>query len=143
MNELFAHPYQLNLAKVTFGQTDKGFDLLVDTGSTWNWVNSCGVGEIGACPSFFMDMRKQTNMHCTGKTKFIKYGIGSVEGEICNINIGFLGLDYQAKMPFIANTRTYSGSKPKYDGILGLGPKDESAGPLIMDFLFGEGHFSI
>ena len=78
MNELYSHPYVLNLVKVTFGLQDKGFDLLVDTGSTWNWVNACALDESGNCPPFFLDMRKQTDLECTGETKYIKYGLGSV-----------------------------------------------------------------
>ena len=94
-------------------------NLLVDTGSSWTWVAG-------------FDRNASPTLKCTNQTKFIQYGIGFINGEICYDNVG-LKLNFTANMPFIvADQKTHF---ERYDGILGLSPKDESAGPLLPDYL--------
>ena len=49
----------------------------------------------------------------------------------------FMGVtsDVNVKMPFLINNVNYR-YIPQFLGILGLSPKDESAGPLLIDYLY-------
>ena len=60
--------------------------------------------------------------------------MGSMTGDIIS---DFLGVseDAKVKMPFLINSVNYQYS-PSMKGILGLSPIDESAGPLLIDYLF-------
>jgi hypothetical protein len=82
------------LARITFGKSSNSseeqqtFNLLVDTGSSWTWVNSCNKAynpywTKNKCPSYYFDMTKSTTLKCSKNTKYIKYGVGEINGNIC------------------------------------------------------------
>jgi len=73
-------------------------------------------------------------MEYSGEEKFIKYGIGSMKGDIVTDFMG-VASDVNVKMPFLINNVDYEFT-PEFLGILGLSPKDESAGPLLIDYLY-------
>jgi hypothetical protein len=93
------------LARMSFGKGNKQeFNLLIDTGSTWTWVNTC-MDEDDDCPPYFFDIHKDPENHdCTENRKRIVYGMGSIDGQICNGLIELSGVDdkFSVKMPFIA-----------------------------------------
>ena len=126
------------LAKVSFG-LDQVFNLLVDTGSSWNWVNSCHSESPGECPDYFYDLEMSSSVECGTETKHIKYGIGEIEGPICTDYIGLYGMDesLSVQMPFIARSVNPYAEQPFFDGILGLAPNDESSGPLLIEYIYG------
>jgi len=66
--------------------------------------------------------------------------LGEIEGEICTDYLWVTGLDetFKVKTPFIARNVTPYEIAPYFDGMIGLAPKDESSGPLIVDHLFKE-----
>ena len=63
------------LAKITFGKTElknetQTFNLLVDTGSSWTWVNSCNKAfnsywKYNDCPKYYFDMTKSSTIKCS------------------------------------------------------------------------------
>ena len=81
------------LARITFGVSvnkseEQTFNLLVDTGSSWTWVNSCNKAynsywNENSCPFYYFDMTKSTTLKCSKRTKYIKYGVGEIDGNIC------------------------------------------------------------
>jgi hypothetical protein len=83
-------------AKISFGTPNtQTFDLLADTGSSWNWVYTCSKSIKGfnrqiktlvpeVCPKYYFDPSKSSTIDCTGKQKYIKYGSGATIGEICS-----------------------------------------------------------
>ena len=62
-------------------------DLLVDTGSSWTWVQG-------------FDRDASITLRCTNQTKFIQYGIGQINGEICYDYVGLYD-NFTANMPFL------------------------------------------
>ena len=44
-----------------------------------------------------------------------------------------------AKMPFLEKLINMDEGRSIYDGIMGLAPRDESAGPLLIDYLYEQG----
>lgn len=61
------------------------FNLFVDTGSSWTWVNTCDpianpFWKTKTCPSFYLNIDGATSIKCTNKNKFIIYGSGLVAG---------------------------------------------------------------
>ena len=103
------------------------------------WVASCGTDWDGkGCPEELFDENGQSGLVETNQTKKIVYGDGEIDGYIVydEVSVG----NYTANMPFLTNRIPYfSGSQPlpPYSGIVGFAPRDESAGPLIMDYLSG------
>lgn len=121
--------------------------MLADTGSSWTWVYTCGDNflgysskpdEDGTCPYYYFDSKKSSSNTCTDKTKYIKYGKGSASGKICHDVIKVSNTaDMQVKMPFVENKVMFDFGRQQWDGILGLAPVDESAGPLLVPNLYG------
>lgn len=66
-------------AKISFGTPNtQTFDLLADTGSSWNWVYTCSKSIKGfnrqiktlvpeVCPKYYFDPSKSSTIDCTGK----------------------------------------------------------------------------
>lgn len=44
-----------------------------------------------------------------------------------------------ARLPFLEKMMNFDEGKSIYDGIFGLAPRDESAGPLLIDNLYEQG----
>lgn len=134
-------------AKLTVGKTESPlnstFNFLVDTGSSWNWVHSCNPDKFAfwtnhTCPYFRVN--ESSTLECSEERKYIQYGSGEVEGPICQEDLLVYGTDdMEAHMPMILHEMP-RGFKRKgfvtYDGILGLSPDDESAGPLYINYLY-------
>lgn len=86
------------LTKLSVGtpSDSQTFDLLVDTGSSWNWVNTCS-GEFqtyrdqaknnATCPSYYFDSKKSPTLSCSSEQKYIRYGSGATLGTICEDEI--------------------------------------------------------
>lgn len=90
------------------------------------------------CPKYYFDPSKSQTIDCTGRQKYIKYGSGATVGEICSdyLQVHNTG-DMKARMYFIESVIKFDyGFPPFFGGILGLSPKDESAGPLFIDYLY-------
>ena len=87
-------------------------------------------------------MLDSSSFRNTGETKVIRYGIGSSEGPICLDTIRFANHESIKADDFKFFIQTdYYGDTYDYDqlewmGIMGLAPRDESAGPLIMEYLY-------
>jgi hypothetical protein len=126
--------------RVQVGSSKQTFNLLIDTGSSWNWINACNFNKTSdaACPEFFFNPNRSSSLQCSGDIKKINYGLGETEGYICtdSIEIDGLGSSSSVKMPLIMRQGPVYIDQPNFDGILGLSPQDESAGPLIMNYLF-------
>jgi hypothetical protein len=112
--------------------------LLVDTGSSWIWVASesclsqqtdinCYISSEAFHPSSSLTLER------TKDTKSIKYGTLQVEGAVVHDNVRFAPIGPVVdQMPFIMVD--YIQNFPFF-GIIGLAPKDDSAGPLFIDYL--------
>jgi hypothetical protein len=55
---------------------DQTFNLLADTGSSWNWVKSCDKDEYAywqnnQCPEYYFDQAVSSTLECTDKNQFI------------------------------------------------------------------------
>lgn len=145
------------LAYIQFGtpgynQSDQQFGLLADTGSSWIWVYTCDFTEESSpmiqmfkkikkkCPEYYFNPQNSTTIQCTGEKKAAKYGSGKIRGEICN---DFLKVnntdDMKARVPFLEEKAQVDFGPSRWDGILGLSPSDESAGPLLIPNLFDQG----
>ena len=81
-------------------------------------------------------MTKSRSLKCSKKTKYIKYGVGEIDGNICD---DFLTVhqsrpsDQLSKMmPFLSKHDENDLGRPYFDGILGLSPDDDSNGPLYI-----------
>ena len=78
----------------------------------------------------------------TGGIKYIKYGKGSVRGDIVEdtISMGFDSAGDEIKadeFPFLLNyVSRYDGLN---QGILGLSPHDDSSGPLLVEHMYKQG----
>jgi hypothetical protein len=69
----------LFFAKISFGTPNtQVFDLLADTGSSWNWVFTCSKQIKGfhhlsktmnqvVCPKYYFDSSKSSSIDCTGR----------------------------------------------------------------------------
>jgi len=138
------------LAKITFGTSsnkseEQTFNLLVDTGSSWTWVNSCNKAynpywNENKCPSYYFDMTKSTSLKCSKETKYIKYGVGEIDGNICedimSVHQSRQIDQLSMKVPFLSKHDENDQGRPYFDGILGLSPDDESSGPLFLQYLY-------
>ena len=93
-------------SSILFGEQLQPIEILLDTGSSWTWVNSCNPDanywKQHECPSFFFDQTKSSSISYSGEEKYIKYGIGSMTGDIVS---DFMGVadDVKVKMPFLLN----------------------------------------
>lgn len=132
------------LAEIQFGTSPQSFDLLLDTGSSWTWVDSCN-SEIhpqwkeNECPEYYFNEDASSTLQCTDEYKFIKYGRGAMNGQICKDYMQVTGESQEfAKgfMPFLSNQHKWPSARNYFSGILGMAPNDESAGPLLMEYIF-------
>ena len=106
------------LTDVQFGTPPQKFSLLADTGSSWTWVYTCSnnfkqlpfdrasaamTASESACPSYYFNPKASSSLTCEKNRKhFIQYGIGSINGNICEDVLGVPdGDDVSAKMPFL------------------------------------------
>jgi hypothetical protein len=84
---LLRGPGGIYFAKMTFGSSNppQSFNLLVDTGSSWNWVASCNktTWKGDKCPSYYFNESLSSTLTCSDKTKRIGYLGSAVEGPIC------------------------------------------------------------
>ena len=128
------------LAKMTVGTTDlpknNTLDLLVDTGSSWSWVMSCNkhendYWENNTCPYF--DMTTSSSLSPMEKEKQIVYGGNTtVRGSVYDEYLQVYGSsEMKAHFPIILKKMPKK-SVALFNGILGLSPNDESAGPLMI-----------
>lgn len=85
------------------------------------------------CP--FFDETHSTSIKYNNTEKSITYGSGGVTGKVVSEYLQVYGsYNMSTYMPIILK-REYRAIRYLYDGILGLSPKDESAGPLFIDYL--------
>jgi hypothetical protein len=97
------------LTRVSFGGSTH--NLMIDTGSSWTWVNSCNSDvneywdrEGNECPFYYFDEDESTSLECSDETKYIKYGIGELYGNICEENVAAVGVDnLSARMEFLSS----------------------------------------
>lgn len=92
------------------------------------------------CPLYYFNPSNSTTIQCTGEKRAAKYGSGKVRGEVCN---DFLKVnntdDMKARMPFLEEKVQVDFGPSRWDGILGLSPADETAGPLFIPNLYEQG----
>jgi len=70
----------------------------------------------------------------------IKYGQGTIKGELVNDQVGLLESDATTpSFPFLAVQTRVDHSTELMTGILGLAPGDEDSNPLFIDYLFDAG----
>jgi hypothetical protein len=85
-----------------------------------------------------------SSLKCTPNYKDITYGDGrTTKGLICEDYLKVYNTeDIKANMPFMTVDMPWDVQKSSellvYDGILGLSPNDESAGPLLIEYLFDQ-----
>lgn len=92
------------------------------------------------CPEYYFNPKNSTSIQCTGEKKAAKYGSGKVRGEVCYDYLKVNNTDdMRAKMPFLEEKVQADFGPSRWDGILGLSPADEGAGPLLIPNLFDQG----
>ena len=143
-------------AMLQFGSERQPQEVLVDTGSSWLWTYG------DHCPEdspLLSCQKTKTTFHPmeshsfepTGKTKYIKYGKGSVEGDIVHdtVSIGdTMNQDSTTKelkaddFPFLVKyvgENFQATSIPANFGILGMAPVDDGAGPSLIQYMYDQG----
>jgi hypothetical protein len=118
--------------------------LLVDTGSSWTWVatDNCKSTPTEKCddPHLFHH-RDSVTFKEENKSYDIKYGSGVIKGKKVNDSMYLPGTPGGKKtgannFPFLSVDTKPSAAKKMMSGIIGLSPKDDSAGPLFVDYLY-------
>lgn len=117
--------------------------LLVDTGSSWNWVMSCNKNEEGhwrgrVCPYF--DETESSTLVPTGTRKSITYASNvTVSGPVYDEYMEVLGSKaMRAHLPLILSKQARIKWGSYHTGILGLSPSDENSGPLFINALYDQ-----
>lgn len=133
------------MVKIDIGSEDQTFNLLVDTGSSWNWVQSCGPNFKGECPAYYFNTSSSSSLECTEEYKYIRYASMWINGQLCKDTLHVYNTgDMRVKMPFLLDHQTHDGHNGNrlsktFDGIMGLAPDDESSGPLFINHLYKAG----
>ena len=123
--------------------------LLVDTGSSWlwTWADDCPNPEIFSCEFDSVDIlsppreRFHPNLsetfRYTGDEKLIEYGVGESSGPVATdfVRMTELPQVYASNFEFFVQMDVGSG---KTDGIIGFAPRDESSGPLLVEYLYAQ-----
>ena len=118
--------------------------LLVDTGSSWTWVASdnCKSTPSEKCTDpHLYHHRDSITYKETHKSYDIKYGSGIIKGKKVYDTMSLPGLPGGKKtsakdFPFLSVDTPPSAARNLMSGIIGLSPKDDSAGPLFVDYLY-------
>jgi len=119
-------------------------NLLVDTGSSWTWVatDNCKSTPTEQCEdSHLFHHRDSVTYKSDGKSYDIKYGSGVIKGKKAYDSMVLPGMPGGKKtgaknFPFLSVDTKPSAAKKMMSGIIGLSPKDDSAGPLFVDYLY-------
>jgi len=134
-------------AQFDFGSKKQPMSLLVDTGSSWTWVatDKCKSTPTEKCDDTHLyHHRDSVTYKEAGKKYDIKYGSGIIKGLKATDSVYLPGMPRGKKtgvkdFPFLAVDSVPSAAKKIMSGIIGLSPKDDSAGPLFVDYLFKQG----
>ena len=113
--------------------------MLVDTGSSWTWVATDDCMENCKDSRVFHANASESLTHST-QSYDIKYGSGTIKGEMVNDQVGLLENDAStSSFPFLAVPTRVDHSTELMTGILGLAPGDKDSNPLFVDYLFTAG----
>ena len=135
-------------AQLNFGEQYQPIKVNVDTGSSWIWTyaDECTpqqqIYDLRCKASNSFHTKNSSTIQYTGDTKFIQYGKGTTEGQIVKdtVSIGDAEDDEIIEvydMPFILQEKGADGRRAtRAEGILGMAPRDESAGPLFVERLY-------
>ena len=134
-------PFSMNIfieTDLLLGSQQQPLNVVIDTGSSWTWALTDECDDIDDCPneSAFHYLLSDT-FQLTDETKSITYGDRVTEGLICSDNVGTEASEdlIVANFPMIKVTDVQD-EDDIFSGIVGLSPKDDSAGPLFVDYLF-------
>lgn len=137
-------PYDLNIyfeTVIKFGTDKQPLNLVADTGSSWTWVLTDECIDLDDCVDHnsYHHLMSDT-FQTTQESKKITYGDRVTEGQICTENARLDTSDdlFIEEFPIIKVDEKQD-DDDQFSGIVGLSPKDDSAGPLFIDYLFNQG----
>jgi hypothetical protein len=130
--------------RMNVGSPPQTQEMMVDTGSSWSYLDSYGKGaefpEIQ--PNYFMlGEDRDSSLDCAGAEQVtIGNGRGSgITGPACQDNISVQGAPgIEAHLPIVIR-RGQSEDGTLAGGVLGLGPVDDSGGASFVTYLFDQG----
>lgn len=100
--------------------------FIFDTGSAWTWIpnSDCPSNQ---CTRNNYRYQVSSGYKNTGRIETVKYGIGSIKGNVVNDDISITNsrLTQASNVNFISVFEAYQLSSLESDGLLGLSPKTD------------------
>ena len=129
-------------ARFDIGTPPQPFNFFLDTGSSWSWIRADNCTDAACMQSNRFHTVLSSTYEETGEKKHIQYTTGSAEGNICLDTFAFGGQrSVRAdKFKFFVQYDDYFGFIGLMDAIVGLAPRDDSVGPLLIEYMYAQGH---
>lgn len=126
--------------RLDFGEDPQAQELMIDTGSSWTWVDSINedIPQNWTRNTLEFNEKLDDNLDCSeGERHTITYADeNKIEGPLCTTTVKVHGTDeMKCRLPVVLR-QNLKGWKPYQGGILGLAPFDYASGPLLVQHLY-------